>query len=42
MRKSSYADDLLKRISLHPEYSVLDVGGGTGLMAIPIAQRVKK
>jgi len=37
--QSSYTDDLLKRMSLSPEYSVLDVGGGSGLMAVPIAQK---
>lgn len=40
--KSSYTDDLLSRMALKPEYSVLDVGGGTGLMAVPIAKKVNK
>ena len=42
MRKSSYDNELLNRMSLRPEYSVLDVGGGTGLMAVPIARKVQK
>jgi SAM-dependent methyltransferase len=42
MNKSSYTDELLKRMTLQPEYSVLDVGGGTGLLAIPMAKKVCK
>ena len=39
--QSTYTDELIKRIKLSPDYSVLDVGGGSGLMAIPIAQKVR-
>ncbi len=39
--QSTYTDELIKRIDLSPDYSVLDVGGGSGLMAVPIAQKVR-
>jgi ubiquinone/menaquinone biosynthesis C-methylase UbiE len=32
----------LASIQLNPEYTVLDVGAGTGRLAIPIAKKVKK
>jgi ubiquinone/menaquinone biosynthesis C-methylase UbiE len=38
--QSNYTDELLKRMALNPEYSVLDVGGGSGLMAVPVSQKV--
>lgn len=40
--KSTYTDELIKRLTLSPDYSVLDVGGGSGLMAVPIAQKVSR
>ncbi|HAS04948.1 MAG TPA: hypothetical protein DCR71_04260 [Dehalococcoidia bacterium] len=40
--KSTYTNELLARMSLSPDYSVLDVGGGSGLMAIPIAKKASR
>lgn len=40
-KTSSYASELLKRIDLQPEYSVLDVACGTGVTTIPIARKVR-
>jgi SAM-dependent methyltransferase len=42
LRKSSYTNDLLQRMELHRSYSVLDVGCGSGIMAIPMAGIVRK
>jgi 16S rRNA G527 N7-methylase RsmG len=39
--QSTYTDELIKRMELSPDYSVLDVGGGSGLMSVPIAQKVR-
>lgn len=39
--QSTYTDELIKRMDLSPDYSVLDVGGGSGLMSVPIAQKVR-
>ncbi|MDD4923458.1 MAG: rRNA adenine N-6-methyltransferase family protein [Dehalococcoidales bacterium] len=39
--QSTYTDELIKRMQLSPGYSVLDVGGGSGLMSLPIAQKVR-
>ena len=39
--QSTYSDELIKRMALSAEDSVLDVGGGSGLMAVPIAQKVR-
>ncbi len=40
--QSTYTDELIKRMKLSPGYSVLDVGGGSGLMAVPIAKQVRR
>jgi 16S rRNA G527 N7-methylase RsmG len=40
--QSTYTDELIKRMQLSPDYSVLDVGGGSGLMSVPIAQKVRR
>jgi len=40
-KDSSYADEFLRRMELSPEYSVLDVGCGTGAMSLPLARRVR-
>jgi 2-polyprenyl-3-methyl-5-hydroxy-6-metoxy-1,4-benzoquinol methylase len=42
LRTSTYTKDLLKRMDLHRNYSVLDIGCGSGIMAIPLAGIVKK
>jgi 16S rRNA G527 N7-methylase RsmG len=39
--QSTYTNELVKRMALAPDYSVLDVGGGSGLMAVPLAQKVR-
>jgi tRNA G37 N-methylase Trm5 len=39
-QNSTYAEDLVSRMELRPEYSVLDVGCGCGAVAIPLARRV--
>ena len=39
--QSTYTDELARRLQLSPDYSVLDVGGGSGLMSVPIAQKVR-
>nr|WP_187286181.1 methyltransferase domain-containing protein [Methanothermus fervidus] len=38
---NDYSINVLKRIKLDPEWSVLDVGCGPGTLAIPIAKEVK-
>jgi SAM-dependent methyltransferase len=38
----TYTDELVKRLALSPDHSVLDVGGGSGLMAVPMAQKVRR
>ncbi len=40
-RDSNYASELMSRMDLQPEYSVLDVGCGCGAMTIPLAAKVK-
>jgi 2-polyprenyl-3-methyl-5-hydroxy-6-metoxy-1,4-benzoquinol methylase len=40
-QNSNYASELMKRMDLKPEHSVLDVGSGCGAVAIPLASRVK-
>jgi SAM-dependent methyltransferase len=39
---SGYVDEVLSRLNLSPEYSVLDVGAGTGALAIPLAKKVRQ
>lgn len=41
-QNSTYAQDLMSRMDLHPECSVLDVGCGCGAVAIPLARRVNR
>jgi len=41
-RDSTYARELMDRMDLRPEYSVLDVGCGCGAMTIPLATKVKR
>jgi SAM-dependent methyltransferase len=41
-RDSTYAGELMSRMELRPEYSVLDVGCGCGAMAIPLASKVNR
>ncbi len=36
---SGYVEELLSRLDLTPQFSVLDVGAGTGALAIPMAQK---
>jgi SAM-dependent methyltransferase len=38
---SNYVDQLLDRMNLSPDMTVLDVGCGSGRMAIPLAKRVR-
>jgi SAM-dependent methyltransferase len=38
---SGYAEEVMHRLRLAPEYSVLDVGAGTGALAIPLAKKVR-
>jgi precorrin-6B methylase 2 len=40
--KSTYDEELISRMDLRPEYSVLDVGCGCGAMAIPLALKVNR
>ncbi len=39
-RTSSYVSDLMQRITLRDDYSVLDVACGAGIITIPMAERV--
>ncbi len=39
--KNDYESDFLQLMRLKPEWSVLDVGCGSGTLAIPLAQQVK-
>lgn len=41
-RTSTYAGDLMSRMELSAEYSVLDVACGTGVMAIPLSREVSR
>ena len=41
MQNRERAEKQIANIELKPEYTVLDVGAGTGRLAIPIAKRVK-
>lgn len=38
----NYLDELLRRMKLSPDYSVLDVGCGIGEIALPISRRVSR
>lgn len=38
---SSYVEEVLSRLKLTPDDSLLDVGAGTGALAIPLARRVQ-
>lgn len=40
-KENSYTNEVLDRMQLLPDYSVLDVGCGTGAMAIPLTERVR-
>jgi SAM-dependent methyltransferase len=40
-KENSYTDEMLSSMQLLPDYSVLDIGCGTGAMAIPLAERVR-
>ena len=39
--RSDYSRNLLSKIEIQPEYTILDVGCGPGTIAIPLASRVK-
>lgn len=39
---SGYVEELMSRLRLMPEYSILDIGAGTGAMTIPIARCVAR
>ncbi|MFA5629006.1 MAG: class I SAM-dependent methyltransferase [Dehalococcoidales bacterium] len=39
--RNTYVDELLKRMEIPASCSVLDVGGGSGLLAVPIAQKAR-
>ena len=41
MQHPERAEKQIASLDLKPEYTVLDVGAGTGRLAIPIAKRVK-
>jgi SAM-dependent methyltransferase len=41
MQHREHAEKQIASLDLKPEYTVLDVGAGTGRLAIPIAKRVK-
>ncbi|RJS80139.1 class I SAM-dependent methyltransferase, partial [Methanophagales archaeon] len=41
MQNRERTERQIAKIKLAPEYTVLDVGAGTGRLAIPIAKRVK-
>ena len=41
-RVSSYAGDLLSRMKLSPEDSVLDVACGTGIVSVPLSKMVRR
>ena len=38
----AYRDEVIHRLKLQKEWTLLDVGCGTGLLAIPLAKKVKK
>jgi len=42
MGHSGYVEEVLNRLRLLPEDSLLDVGAGTGALAIPLARRVHR
>jgi SAM-dependent methyltransferase len=42
MRRRELTEWQLSRMELRPDYTVLDVGAGTGRLAIPMARRVKR
>ena len=41
MQNRERAEKQIAKIALNPEYTVLDVGAGTGRLAIPVAKQVK-
>lgn len=41
-RDEAYVRELLRRMDVSPECTVLDVGCGTGALAIPLARRVRR
>ena len=41
MQNKERAEKQIAKIALNPEYTVLDVGAGTGRLAIPIAKQIK-
>lgn len=42
MEKDDYPERLLNKIKTHPEYTVLDIGCGEGVITIPLARKVSK
>lgn len=42
VKTSNYADELIKRMALSPESTVLDIGCGDGAITMRIAQKVKQ
>jgi len=42
VKSSNYVDELLHRMEISSEFSILDVECGTGAMAIPLAKRVRR
>ena len=39
--KSDYGQRVLKRLELHSDWTALDVGAGTGVLAVPMAKMCK-
>lgn len=42
LEHSGYVEEMMNRLKLSPEDSLLDVGSGTGALAIPLARRVRR